>query len=63
MNKSKLYTMFLEELEERKDEAFLDISEGKGTRELRNYLYELMGVIDSKRRTCDAPIAIDTAFA
>lgn len=48
--KIELYGLMSEQLEEIKERMLSAITEGKGSRELRNKLFEVLGVIDSKQR-------------
>ena len=53
-----MYDMTLENLEELKKEWLSYFSEGKGSRELRNLLYQVLGVIESRKRHPD-PLILD----
>ncbi len=49
-SKKSLQEKFLEELEIEKQQILFEISSGSSSRLIRNYLYELLGVIDCKKR-------------
>ena len=59
MNKIELYTKFIDELEDTKSQLMSCFSEEKGNRELRNQLYELLGVIDCKKRLVLEPLILN----
>ena len=58
-SKPELYSRFIDELEETKSELMSCFSEEKGDRELRNRLYELLGVIDCKKRLVLEPLILN----
>jgi hypothetical protein len=53
-----MYNLDLENLEKLKEEWLSYFSEGKGSRELRNLLYEMLGVIEYRKRHPD-PLILD----
>gem|GEM_PF-2593136 len=53
--------MDLSQLETRKNKVFSQILKGKNARALRNMLYELLGVIEFKRKFCFPPIEVELA--
>ncbi len=50
LRKEEMNQMDLPELEIRKNKAFNQIIKGKNARALRNMLYEMLGIIEFKRR-------------
>jgi len=50
LRKEEMALMGLTELELRKNRAFSQILKGKNARMLRNMLYEMLGVIEFKRK-------------
>ena len=59
MNKIELYEQFIDELEETKIKLMSCFNEKQGSRELRNQLYELLGVIDCKKRLVLEPLLLN----
>lgn len=58
IDKTLLYELSMDTLEGEKIEVLSRFSEGKGSRELRNWLYELLGVMEHRRRHPD-PLILD----
>jgi hypothetical protein len=50
IDKTLLYNLSSDTLEGEKIEIFSRFSQGKGSRELRNRLYELLGVMEHRKR-------------
>jgi hypothetical protein len=59
MKKNELYTQFIDELEETKNKLMSCFSEERGSREVRNQLYELLGVIENKKRLLLEPLILN----
>ncbi len=50
LNKAEMHKMFLEDLELHKNLLFNRLSKGIETRKIRNVLFDLLGVMDYKKR-------------